>query len=213
VRKKELARRRRAWRPRRSSGRGNATWTTQGRASTGSGGRQQGRGATRGIAGRQEVALESLRRRAAMKHGSGRRRATWRGWERPCLPPSLSPPPRGSAGLVRAQSGAVWRACGGAGVGSAHGTGGVQERSAGGRRARQALERRSGRVSVNSAGGAGASSAGGVGACRRAPRGVVWHGQCRQDVMRAKDARGSGLRRSGAGGCCSGMGTRSSGRH
>jgi hypothetical protein len=78
--------------------------------------------------------------------------------------------------------------------------------------ARQALERRSGRVSVNGAGGAGASNAGGVGACSRAPRGVIWHGRCRQDVTRAKDARGSDLRRSSAGGCCSRMGTQSLGR-
>jgi hypothetical protein len=31
---------------------------------------------------KQEVALESLRRRAVVKRGSGRRRATWRGRER-----------------------------------------------------------------------------------------------------------------------------------
>jgi hypothetical protein len=49
--KQELAPRRRAWRPRRSSDRGNATWRTQGRASTGLGGRQQGRVVTRGTAG------------------------------------------------------------------------------------------------------------------------------------------------------------------
>jgi hypothetical protein len=67
-------------------------------------------------------------------------------------------------------------------------------------------------VSMNGAGDAGASSASGVGASRRAPRGVVWHGRRRQDVTQTKDARGSGLRRSGDGGCCSGTGTQSSGR-
>jgi hypothetical protein len=40
VRKQELAPRRRAWRPRRSSGRNNATWSTQGRASKRSVGRR-----------------------------------------------------------------------------------------------------------------------------------------------------------------------------
>jgi hypothetical protein len=79
VRKQELAPRRRAWWPRRSSGRGNATWRTQGQASTGSGGRRHGRGVMRGTAGKQAVAVELLRRRAAVKHGLGRRRAAWRG--------------------------------------------------------------------------------------------------------------------------------------
>jgi hypothetical protein len=49
-------------------------------------------------------------------------------------------------------------------------------------------------VEQHAAGGAGASSASGVGACRRAPWGVIWHGRCRRDVTRAKDARGSGMR-------------------
>jgi hypothetical protein len=40
MREQELAPRRRTWQPRRSSGRSNATWRTQGRASTGSGGRR-----------------------------------------------------------------------------------------------------------------------------------------------------------------------------
>jgi hypothetical protein len=48
VRKQGLAPRRRAWQPRRSSGRSSATWRTQGQSSTGSGGRRHGRGVTRG---------------------------------------------------------------------------------------------------------------------------------------------------------------------
>jgi hypothetical protein len=78
--KQELAHRRRAWRPRRSSGRGSATWGTQGRDSTRSGGRRQGLGVTRGIAGKQEVA-------------PGRQWATWRGKKKPARG-------RGAAGQV-----------------------------------------------------------------------------------------------------------------
>jgi hypothetical protein len=51
MRKQELAPRRRTWRPRRSSGRGNATWRTQGRASMGSGGRRQRRVVMHGTTG------------------------------------------------------------------------------------------------------------------------------------------------------------------
>jgi hypothetical protein len=40
VRKQVLAPRRRAWQPRRSSGRSSATWRKHGQASTGSGGRR-----------------------------------------------------------------------------------------------------------------------------------------------------------------------------
>jgi hypothetical protein len=42
-------------------------------------GRRHGKGVMRGIVGRQEVAREMLRRRAAVRRSSGRRRATWRG--------------------------------------------------------------------------------------------------------------------------------------
>jgi hypothetical protein len=51
MRKQELVPWQHAWRSRQSSGRGNATWRTQGRASTGSGGRRQGRVVMRGTAG------------------------------------------------------------------------------------------------------------------------------------------------------------------
>jgi hypothetical protein len=47
--KQELASQRRAWRSRRRSGRSNATWRTQGQASTGPGGRRHGRRVTRGM--------------------------------------------------------------------------------------------------------------------------------------------------------------------
>jgi hypothetical protein len=46
--KQVLAPRRRAWQPRRSSGRSSATWRTHGQANTGSGERRHGRGVMHG---------------------------------------------------------------------------------------------------------------------------------------------------------------------
>jgi hypothetical protein len=78
VLKQVLAPRRRAWQPRRSLGRSSATWRLHG----------VGRAAARQKSdawdvGRQEVAREMLRRRAAAKCSSGRRRAAWRGEGKP----------------------------------------------------------------------------------------------------------------------------------
>jgi hypothetical protein len=87
----------------RSSGSGSATWGTQGRDSTRSGGRRQGRGVMRGIIGKQEVALGLLRRRAAARSSSGRQRATWRGKEKPAWG-------RGAAGQVLGRHVACLRA-------------------------------------------------------------------------------------------------------
>jgi hypothetical protein len=69
--------RRRAWRPRRSSGRGGVA-----RAEDGSWGRlRRWRAGERHVGRRkQEVVLESLRRRAAARISSGRPRTTWRGY-------------------------------------------------------------------------------------------------------------------------------------
>jgi hypothetical protein len=78
---------------RRSSGSSSATWGTRVRDSTRSGGWRQGRGATRGIAGKQEVVLIVLQRRAVAMSSSGRRQAAWRGEEKPVRG-------RGAAGQV-----------------------------------------------------------------------------------------------------------------
>jgi hypothetical protein len=79
---------------RRSSGSNSATWGTRVRDSTRSGGQRQGRGVTRGIAGKQEVVLIALqRRRAAAGSSSGTRQAAWRGEEKPARG-------RGAAGQV-----------------------------------------------------------------------------------------------------------------
>jgi hypothetical protein len=142
----------------------------------------------------------------------GHRQALWRG--RPRAACSARGSRRRHRCGRREQERRLVTCARGAEAGHAGGSAWAQQARASARDAgtRQALERRSRRVSVNGAGGAIASSAGGVGACSRVPRGVIWHGRCRQNVTRAKDALGSGLRRSGTGGCCSRTGTRSSSR-
>jgi hypothetical protein len=62
---------------RRNAGSSNATWGTRVRDSTRSGGRRHGRGVTRGITGKQEVARDCYNgeeRRGAARVGS---RAAW----------------------------------------------------------------------------------------------------------------------------------------
>jgi hypothetical protein len=89
---------------RRSSGSSSATWGARVRDSSRSGGRQQGRGVTRGIAEKQEVVLIVLQRwRAAARSSSGRRQAAWRGEEKPARG-------RGAAGQVLGRHVACLRA-------------------------------------------------------------------------------------------------------
>jgi hypothetical protein len=58
AREQELARRRACVVAQRRAGSSNATWGTRVRDSTRSGGRRHGRGVTRGITGKQEVARD-----------------------------------------------------------------------------------------------------------------------------------------------------------
>jgi hypothetical protein len=79
MRKQELASRRRAWQPRRSSGRSSATWRPHEQASTGSGGQRHSRRVTRGMSeGRRwrGRCCDGERRRSAARAGGGRRGET-----------------------------------------------------------------------------------------------------------------------------------------
>jgi hypothetical protein len=83
MRKQVLAPGRRAWQPRRSSGRSSATWRTHGKASTGSGGQRHGRRVTRGTSeGRRWRGWcdDGEPRRSTARAGS---RATCRGGDKP----------------------------------------------------------------------------------------------------------------------------------